>query len=265
LKKIQLENHDYDEKALIRRAALETDTKITYSENGVYELGGQPVLIYGKLELKHEAIAWAIKTLVYQTSTRTNGLKTNSRIFGYRPRNPLRADFCSTTSMALTHPKHHEVICEFGKLLNEIYTQYAPGAAAKHDELLSRVAPGWTIPGTRFTSGIVNANNQLKYHHDGGNFDGVMSCMFVLKSRCEGGHLSIPQFNAKWELHDQSFLLFDGQAILHGVTPMKMLNKNGYRYSVVYYALKEMENCLPPEEEIKRVRIQKMEKEKNRV
>ena len=264
MKRFNLELREIDTKQLKRFPAQESDTERIADEPGVYLLGGKPAIIYGKLGDRYDRMLWAVKSLHYQTSTRTNGLKTTSRIFGFRPRIPLRSDFCSSTSMTHTHPTQHKIICEFGQLLASIYREYAPQTFDSHCEHLKTVRSEWVIPGSPFTSGIVNQNNQLKYHFDTGNFENVFSCMVVFRKDCEGGFLSMPALNTKFFLGDHTFLLFDGQAILHGVTPMNRMTKTAYRYSVVYYALRSMAQCLPCEEELKRIRITKRVKEMKR-
>lgn len=259
-----LQRRAIDKKALLRRSALESDTEHIVSEPGVYELDGVPTIIYGKLP-KNERMLWALRTIEYQTSTRTAGLKTTSRIFGFRPRIALRSDFCSITSMALDFPKQHKTICEFGQDLARLYEACAPETYRRHCEEVKAVLPDWMIPSTPFTSGIVNENNPLKYHLDSGNFEGMFSCMAVFRKECEGGYLSVPEFNTRFFLDDHSYLLFDGQALLHGVTPLKTITSDGYRYSVVYYALKSMVDCGTRDEEIKRIRVLKRTREKNRL
>jgi hypothetical protein len=265
---------------LARRSAAESDTDIIYSEPGIYCHDGEPVIIYGRLEQRHDKMLWAVRTFGFSPDTRgthggnlQNGITRGreitgeSRIFGFAPPvayNPL-ANFCRPASSYQSHPAQHSVICEFGSLLTSIYQAAAPEVAARHTTLLKGTRPEWVLPGTLFTSGIVNKNNSLKYHLDRGNLESVMSCMVVFRQFCEGGYLSIPEFNARWMLDDHSYFLFDGQSYLHGVTPIKRLNKKAYRHSVVYYALRAMEKCGSVMEELSRARAEKRAREQRRV
>ena len=123
----------------------------------------------------------------------------------------------------------------------------------------------WTIGGSPFTSGIVNKNNQLKYHYDAGNFKGVLSNMVVFKKDVDGGHLVIPELDIVLEVEDNTLTIFNGQDILHGVSTIEYENEHAYRYSVVYYSLEQMWKCEPFGEEIKRIRKVKTEREKKRL
>ncbi len=59
--------------------------------------------------------------------------------------------------------------------------------------------------------------------------------------------------------------MFDGQSILHGVTPINKVSPKGYRFSIVYYTLKRMWQCLEVDEELVRVRQKKTERERTRM
>ena len=48
--------------------------------------------------------------------------------------------------------------------------------------------------------------------------------MLGIKKWITGGHLVIPEYDVALEISDGSMCLFDGQAHIHGVTPIKKLN-----------------------------------------
>jgi hypothetical protein len=250
----------------IRRSALESDYNVLITEDTLITENGVPRILYARLpDDSTKYIRQACKNIRYDTSTRLNGLKTTSRIFGYNPRNAIRKDFCSATSMAVEHPTEHAVICDFGKQLTTLYAQYFPDIYAIHEgNVEGKVRDGWRIEQTPFTSGIVNKNNPLKYHFDAGNIRDVLSNMVVFKKDIGGGYLSCPEFDIGFEVADNTVILFDGQNILHGVTPIKRHSEHAYRYSVVYYTLQAMWSCLPINEEIARARNVRNSREKKR-
>lgn len=252
MKKITLEKIKVDPKKYLGKKAQAEGMLI--SEDAVIHdrATGKPVIYYRKIA-GAAGIVESLKKIKYQESDRTSGMRTRSRIFGYAPRIPLRNDYCHKASLAETHPEEHRVIIDFAERVAEIYAETFPDTYKKNMEVLKKVLPEWQIEGTPFTSGIVNQDNPLPYHYDSGNFKGVMSNMIAFKKDCHGGHLHIPEYKCILEIDDCTLTIFDGQALLHGVTPFKILT-GGHRFTAVYYCLEQMWKCLTAAEEITRFR-----------
>jgi hypothetical protein len=142
---------------------------------------------------------------------------------------------------------------------------FAPETYATHTQTTDKVLRDYVIPGTPFTSGIVNKNNPLKYHFDSGNFKEVFSTMLAIRGGTAGGHLALPAYDVGLAIANNSVTIFDGQQILHGVTPIKFLTPDAYRFTIVYYSLRKMWDCLPLREEVERIRNVKFEREKKRM
>jgi hypothetical protein len=223
------------------------------------------LVVYKELDFDPSNLLWALNRIKYETSQRTSGLKTTSRIFGFSPRVVLRKDFCSTTSLAREQPEEHAEVVKYGVKIAGLYSQFTPETYRKHEAITkAKVLDEYSLKGTPFTSGIINKNNPLKYHFDSGNFKGVYSCMAVFKIDVEGGHLSLPEYNIGFKLRHNSVFMFDGQSILHGVTPIKRLSTRASRYSIVYYSLQQIWNCLPLSDELARIRNIKTQRESKR-
>lgn len=250
------------------RSALESDCSQLVDYDCLVTVNDVPRILYCKINADTSPLRWAVKTIHYEETTRTSGLKTRSAIFGFSPRVTMRKDFCSATAMSKTYPKQHFLICQFGKELTKLYQNFFPETLEKHYALSEeKVKDQWKIPETPFTSGIVNKNNPLKYHHDSGNFKNVLSNMIVLKKGVKGGRLACPEFDLKFECSDDHVVIFDGAKILHGVTPIIKPegDENSYRYSVVYYSLEQMWNCDDVKEEVDRIRKVKKLREFKRI
>ena len=251
-------------KDYVKRAALESDYSTVYTDNTLVVVDGVVRVIYLDLAtfgFDPNAIIGALKQIKYETNERTNGLKTTSRIFGFAPRVTMRKDFCSASRLATEAPKQHAIIADYAKRVSEIYRSIDADVYDKHLELASKVLGDWRIEDTPFTSGIINKNNPLKYHFDTGNFEDVYSCMLGFKKDIHGGYLACPDYDCAFEIKNNSLLIFDGQNILHGVTPFRELSTDAYRYTIVYYSLKGMWSCLPLDEEIIRIRNVKSARE----
>lgn len=258
---------DINYRDYIKRSALERDFEQLIDHDCILVDAetGQVLVVYKELDFNDQGILWALNTIRYDSNTRTNGLKTTSRIFGYSPRIPLRKDFCSTTSLALDQPEQHAEVCKYGVKIAGLYSKFTPETYGQHQQIIkAKVLDEYAIKDTPFTSGIINKNNPLKYHFDSGNFKNVYSCMAVFKQDIEGGHLSLPEYGVGFELRHNSVFMFDGQSILHGVTPIRRLSSKANRYSIVYYSLQKIWNCLPLTEEVARIRQLKTKRERGR-
>lgn len=201
----------------------------------------------------------------YRRSARTGGLVSTSRTFGYKPRNALRHDYCSAASLAAEQPEEHAAIASLAPIIGAHYREWAPDIYARHAALADeRLLPEFRLEHEVFTSGIVNENNPLKYHFDAGNFVNVWSAMLAFKRDIAGGYLALPEYDLAVEIKDHSLFLFDGQSVLHGVTPIHKLSPTAVRYTVVFYSLREMWNCAPINDEIARIRALRTRREAQR-
>jgi hypothetical protein len=257
---------DIDVRSMQKRSAKDSDCSTLVTQDCTVRVNGEPKIIY-IAKVKHpdiERARQAVQCVKYATSTRTGGLVSTSRIFGYAPRNVLRGHPCRAVSMAVEHPTEHDAICAAARTIDESYRQHFPAIHEHHREVATKVREQWMIPGSVFTSGIVNYNNPLQYHFDAGNFSQVCSAMLGFRHKTTGGHLACPELDLSFEIGDRSLILFDGQKLLHGVTPIHRHGEDSFRYTVVYYSLKQMWNCDTVRGEVDALRNRRSETERRR-
>lgn len=284
MRTITVHKKELDYAGYKNRSALESDYSRLFKDDvRLIDDTGKLVAVYFVLGDSPEfgSLLRAVRSLRYPymgrsknpSNVRASGLKSVSRIFGYRPRDKIRNNFCSSTGMAQEEPKQHAVICGFASFLDKYYRSVCGDVYKTHLNIAEdKILPEWRIESTPFTSGIVNWNSALKYHFDTGNFEGVYSNMVALKHNVSGGYLALPEYDVGLEIANRSVLLFDGQKILHGVTPIKYHGgsykyrhqNTAYRYSLVYYTLKQMWNCEPFGAELDRIRQDRQEVEMKR-
>lgn len=261
MKTIEIQRRPVDVKELQKKTALVSDTDVEYSEPAIFTLDGQPVIFYGQCEFDgSELVRKACQSIKYHGGERSSGLHTSSRIFGAMPRDPLRRDYTGLGTMAYDHPDETQAFYSLGEHFDSLYRKLAPEVYAEHLDKVSKVLPEWRMKDTVFTGGIVNNSNSLQYHFDRGNFKGALSCMLTLKRGISGGCLSFPEFNFRLNLQDNTYLLFDGQAILHGVTTIEEINERAYRYTVVYYSLEALLKSQGSDEELRNANRRAREK-----
>lgn len=224
---------------------------------------GETVIAYGRPRVDFQPLVAAVEAIKFgKPSYRTNGLQTNARSFGYTTRNVIRGDFCSASSLATELPAAHEQLEQFAAVVNGVYRAASRPLFENHRrEAADKITVDATLDDGPFTTGNVNKNWPVRYHFDKGNLPSVWSGMIVLKRRCTGGYLSVPELRLGFELEHGTVFCFDGQKLLHGVTPFH-LGRGGFRYSVVYFTLQQAWKCLPAVEELERIRRLRTDRER---
>jgi len=258
---IQAKFKQIDPKSLKGKTAQATDGSQFIEDSTIIMYDGRPLVVYiASMEEDLRLFQDVLDHVKYSKSFRTNGMLTTSRIFGYAPRNVVRNHPCRAVTMAQDQPTEHEVVKKYASLAQKYYEMFNPNLAEEHRKMtLENVLPEYRIGETMFTSGIINHNNPLKYHFDAGNYKNVWSAMFAFKKDIEGGYLACPEIDTVFKCGNGSLTMFDGQGLIHGVTPIKKLSENATRYTVVYYSLQQMWNCITPKDEISRMRNQRAE------
>jgi len=237
-------------------SSLITEPTLLYDDDE-----GAVTLAYLRVEQEDTmALVGALRRLDIPVLKRTKGMQSYSRTFGYHPRNARRNNFCGPYSLAKDDPAAHALLVSYAAVVAGAYERYQPAVFERHERLARSVREEWLLEGGPFTSGIVNRDSPLPYHYDGGNFPAVWSGMLGFKRDVTGGYLAVPAYDLAVEVADGSLTLFDGQGLLHGVTPFVRTSPHAYRFTVVYYSLEQMWNCLPPEKEA--VRIQRIRRER---
>lgn len=215
----------------------------------ILEDGGKFVGVYLANVLKSDYDARIFYNLKYQESDRTSGIHSSSLIFGSAPRDPLKrlpARHCQFNRQNL---KAFERLLAIGKLAQGLFQECAPAAWESHAKAARQVPVDWMMPTLEFSSGIINNANQLIYHTDNGNMPGCFSMMYTFRQGISGGYLHLPEFNATVKTGHNSLFIFDGAAVLHGVTPFRKVTNKAKRVTIVYYVLEKMTKCCPDEKQ----------------
>lgn len=179
------------------------------------------------------------------TTARLSGMAVTHRTFGYQPPVPMRRRYgCSTSQFNARYPKATSQLSQFCRVAEHVLRTYA---SEVHDDTARRVrdviSPAWLIAGTPWSSGIINQTVALPYHTDKSNIPGSWSAMLVCRRHVEGGLLHLADYDTWLAVPHGSITVFDGQSVVHGVSPMRMDHPGGFRYSTVVYAKAAMKKC----------------------
>lgn len=208
---------------------------------------GEAVLgIYPCEELPtfRKAILSVQDTMKPGSTLRATGARNTSVTFGYRPRKPMMSqEGCVLTAFNRDYPNVAAFLAHYSEVLAEQVAQTFPEVEAAAKEAVQEVLPDWRLSASSaWTSGVINRESSLPYHRDGNNFE-AWSVMPVIRRAVTGGHLHIPEYDITVPCRDGYAVAFFGKRLVHGVTPMKKTAPDGYRISVVYYALQGLKDC----------------------
>lgn len=238
------------------------------SDSILCRVDGEDAILLSRLGQQDAALLrQALLRYPMDTVVRGKGLRSASRVFGFVASSPvLQRTSCRSANGADVAPAQHRIICGTAGRLAETLLEMLPNQHALNLEAAQQVRDEWKLPGGLWTSGVVNRSAALPYHRDRNNLD-AWSAMPVIRRAVRGGHLHFPELALPdgspvvAACDDGDVLFFNGQKYMHGVTPLKRVMQDGYRYSCVYYPVKKMCNCLSPAEELERGRQRRSETE----
>lgn len=242
---------DKEASALIGERVIQSQPNVPKAtvDNPVYILDEDTREIVGILTKlpkdRIKALRKAVQTFEMGTVARMGkSMEGGGRTFGWSPKRVLnRRESCRSTSAAGEYPAEHAVLAELSGWLGEQFRELYPERAAADDTVLRSVRSDWLMDEkSLWTSGVINRSATLPYHKDGMNFH-TWSAMPSLRYGMDGGHLHVPEYGITFPVNDGDVSWFCGRDLVHGVTPMLTRKRDGYRYSIVYYAMAGMKDC----------------------
>ena len=166
------------------------------------------------------------------TSTgRLSGISVPSVTFGASPASAARRRYAATPNSS--NQRYPQQWAALQDLVAHLHARYLDGSALPFGDFADSIQPLWRIPGTPFTSAIVNfPGAAYPFHRDSGNVAGSWSLQCNLRGRFSGGGLLVlPEYGVALACDHCSVCVFPGGGLWHGVTPI-----SGSRMSVVFYA-----------------------------
>jgi len=243
--------------------------KVEYSEPNVSVAGiyrdadtDEAILVYAPYPAPVTDLRRAVLNTEYSTTLRASGTRNNSRVFGFTNRSAvLQREACTPTSLAWESPEAQMTLNDTAEILGNYLRDELPEVFEHDHNEIQQVLPEWRMTeDALWTSGVINQSSALPYHRDGSNFD-TWSAMPVIRRGMDGGHLHMPEYGITINCRDGWALWFNGYALVHGVTPLKARTKDGYRYSIVFYAKRGMKDCHTYAVEVGEARKRRAERE----
>lgn len=233
-------------------------------EAGIYRDAdtGEAILVYAPFPAPVTDLRRAVLNTQYSTTLRASGTRNNSRVFGFTNRSAvLQREACTPTSLAWESPEAQMTLNDTADILASYLREVLPEVFEHDYQEIQQVLPEWRMTeDALWTSGVINQSSALPYHRDGSNFD-TWSAMPVIRRGMDGGNLHMPEWDITINCRDGWALWFNGYAAVHGVTPLKARTKDGYRYSIVFYAKRGMKDCHTYAVEVGEARKRRAERE----
>lgn len=251
--KLDIADRRIDAKEYLGRAAHERDYDLLIETETILYDGETCIGFYAPSVVETTRLRRLLSTASMNKFSRmqkVGAFVSRSIAFGYKPRSGLRQNGCGPNNFVTKYPESAAVLSEVAAKTQKVYERMMPEAMVKHAAEADRVRPEYRIGGTVFTSGIINRTSPLPYHLDTGNVRGVRSALIGLRKNVLGGHLVLPEYRIAFRVGDGSLSVFDGQSIIHGVTPMTKTSEDGERYSIVYYTIEKMWRCSTSADEL---------------
>lgn len=196
---------------------------------------------------------------VVNTTTRLSGMAVTHVTFGYQPPAPLRRRYgCSRSQFNALYPEAMDNLADFCRVAEHVFRTQATDVHDRTAQVVrDTIAPAWLIAGTPWSSGIINQTAALPYHRDQSNIPKSWSAMLGCRGGVSGGLLHLVDYDVYLAVAHGSITIFDGQSVVHGVTPLTMVQPHGFRYTCVTYAKSAMGVCsADPSEEAHRAAVQ---------
>lgn len=253
-------NKQHRDSVLQQPVMISHCNRLITEDTAIYDSNGKLIAVYLRFLKDTDDLLWGCQEIdsIMLDHKRTGGLRSRSALAGFMPANGRRLAACHETSVGIKFPKANEIIMRYGQELDQMYKEVASGYYSKHKYIIEHgqgnkvIHKDYFLKDTLFTSAIINKDSALAYHRDRGNIKGVMSAMIVLKQGVSGGNLILPEYDLGFATDDRSVLFFDGQEIIHGVTKIHKQRLKAYRYSIVFYTLQNLWNCLPIKQELEK-------------
>ena len=142
------------------------------------------------------------------------------------------------TRFVMDWPEKFKLLIPLVKSIDKMYKQYIPENYAKQKKKADQTY--FKIADTAFTTITTNVNFQTTIHMDkGDDEDGFGNLVVIEKGKYEGGEICFPQYGIGVDIRNND-VLFMNVHEWHGNLPIKLIDKDAKRLSIVCYLRKNV-------------------------
>ena len=164
-----------------------------------------------------------------------------SGIAGWFDRYP-RIPYGRATSYTQRNPEKFAMAYPFLQTLAKGFKELLPRRYAAQMDAASKIDEAFLVPGTPFTTVTVNKTFRTAAHYDAGDFTEGLSNLLVLSNNgnYKGGYLVAPEYRVAVNVRPGDLLLINNHEVMHGNTPIELLDEEAERVSLVVYFREKM-------------------------
>ena len=164
-----------------------------------------------------------------------------SGIAGWFDRYP-RIPYGRATSYTEKNPEKFAMAFPFLQTLAAGFKDLLPWRYNNQMEAAKKLDSRYLVPGTPFTTITVNKTFRTAAHYDAGDLDTGLSNLLVLSNNgnYKGGYLVAPEYRVAVNVRPGDLLLINNHEVMHGNTPIEMLDEEAERVSLVCYFRENM-------------------------
>jgi len=188
-----------------------------------------------------EERAKATEEVMKMVSTTTYGTAVNSGIAGWFDRYP-RIPYGRATSYTRDNFEKFKMAYPFLQTLSKGFKDLMPWRYNNQIEAAKKIDSRFLVPGTPFTTITVNKTFRTAAHFDAGDLNTGLSNLLVISNNGNytGGYLVAPEYRAAVNVRPGDLLLINNHEVLHGNTPIVLLDDEAERISLVCYFREKM-------------------------
>lgn len=258
-------------KQFVKKSVKESDEVNLITKASEIYLDGEKAMLYIPAIIESPEF-WGneLRKIKFSKRQRIGGMVENAAYMGSYPNFGYHSRHCNLSALNFNNPHFYEKVVQVAQEISEVYSKEFPEIFNHHLDLVNhgdakRIKTGikgeYLIENTPFTAVVMNKNSPMLYHVDGGNHKNALTALLAFKKNCVGGHICFPEYGFSIELTDGSLFLFNGEDIVHGVSPFQLVSSsNSYRYSMVFYSKVAMWKCKSLEEELHQAQINEFNK-----
>jgi hypothetical protein len=163
-----------------------------------------------------------------------------SCIIGSVPPKPhMRRSYATKSSVhgVLSARNFVKAMIMLGRECLTVLDEVCPVLYKAHKKAVEKAVPEQWRFADLFTSSISNYNISAAMHQDHLNVKNALNCIITRRQNSTGGNLHIPDYGTTLDSAHNSLLVYPAWRNMHGVTPIVKTHANGYRNSLIWYAL----------------------------